>query len=351
MPRDHSSVDNPYFREGPVVTVLGDEEMDIADAQPHPWMEQSKAVWQRAKGVVKLGLFAVVAGAYPGWMVASHTIDASPVAIDEADWASHEAGVAMTLIAREVSGPGWTGDKADWHPGQHLTAQPAWQVSLSYSLSDVTQLSAALADAGGKPDTDLATASRLLRPVADEAMTPRLVAAAEALASYDSRVANGVASDIDSAEQVSELLGLFAGWAEDSARELSDQIALGAAWPASKADIRAFYSARARAQVASNMIDAAIAKDPGLASTASIRAQVREARMLWQRVAQQAPMIVSNQTGDNPFLPNHLAAMAWHLDKAGDATRQLADMLEGTVEGDLAIAAADDLVLTPTTAP
>ncbi len=351
MPRDHASADHPYFREGPVVTVLGEEEMDIGDARPHPWMEASRSIWKRTKGVVKLGMVTALAGAYPGWMIASHSIDASPVTLDAENWASEEAGVAMTLIAREVSGPGWTGDKASWHPSRHLTAQPAWQVSLSYSLSDVTQLSAALAERGGQPDSDLVAASRLLRPVSDEAMTPRLVAAAEALASYDSRVAKGVASDINTVEKVSELLNLFAGWAEDSARELSDQIALGAAWPASRADIRAYYDARARGQVASNMIDAAIASDPAMASTASIRAQVREASTLWQRVAKQAPVIVSNQTGDNPLLPNHLAAMAWHLDQAEAATRKLASMLDGTQEGDLSIATADDLILSPTSAP
>ncbi|MEL6211072.1 MAG: hypothetical protein AAFR44_13020, partial [Pseudomonadota bacterium] len=155
----------------------------------------------------------------------------------------------------------------------------------------------------------------------------------------------------DSAEQVGELLNLFAGWAEDSARDLSGQIALGAAWPASRADVRTFYTARARAQVAGNMIDAAVAKDPNLSATASVRAQVREARSNWLRVAQQAPMMVSNQTGDNPLFPNHLAAMAWHLDQAEAATRQLTDMLSGTVEGDISIAGADDLVLTPTSAP
>ncbi|MEL6387038.1 MAG: hypothetical protein AAFR00_06785 [Pseudomonadota bacterium] len=351
MPRDSYRVDNPYHREGPVVMVLGDDDMDIDSAQPHPIMAQSRAVWKRTKGFVKLGIFAAFAGAYPSWMAASHSVDVTPVPIDGANWASPEAGVAMTLIAREVSGPGWSADKASWNPVHHLTAQPAWQVSLTYSLSDVTQLSAALAISGNEPDTDLAAASRLLRPTAGEPMTPRLIAAAEALASYDSRVASGTAADIDTAEQVTELLGLFVGWAEDSAGELSDQIALGAAWPASRADIRAFYNARARAHVASHMIDAAVAKDPDIAKTAAIRAQIREATTAWYRVAQQAPLIVSNQNGDNPLLPNHLAAMAWHLNGAEDATRQLADMVAGTHEGDISIANAGNLVLAPTSAP
>ncbi|MEM0984783.1 MAG: hypothetical protein AAGJ32_00915 [Pseudomonadota bacterium] len=351
MLKNHNRADHPYFREGPVVTVLGDEEMNIQDAMPHPLMEASRRVWQKSKGLVKLGLFAAFAASYPGWMISSSTIDDAAVEIDADNWASHEAGVALTLIAREISGPGWSADKPGWHPVQHLTAQPAWQMSLSYSLADMTQLSAAIAQHNGEPDTDLAAASRLLRPVTGEVMTPRLIAAAEALASYDSRVANGVATDIGTSDQIIELLGLFVGWAEDSSRELSDQIALGAALPASKADIRAFYDARARAHVAANMINALLQQDQQLDLTASIRAQVREAKTKWRRIAQQSPMIVSNQSGNNPLLPNHLAAMAWHLDRAEAATTLLAEMLEGTREGDLSIAAADDLVLTPTSAP
>lgn len=339
----HELVEVPatYGREGPVVTVLGrDQNLDISNARPSPY-------WSALKVLVKVGLLATVIGAYPAMMNSAHDVNDAPVDMLSADyWASSDAGVGITLIAREVEGPGWTGDKHAFSPARQLTAQPAWQEGIANSLADYFQLAATNVTLNGEIDPDLAAASRLLRVKPDSEMTPRLVAAAEALARYNGRVHAGIAAPSRSSSDLAQSLTLFASWGETSSQALANQIGHDDGWPASRADIHAYYTARARAHVAVNLLRSAAETHPELTERATLRARLREAEELWQRVAAQDPLIVSNQNGDGAFLPNHLAAMAWHLEQAETATLELAELLRGA-EADITLAVADTLTLSP----
>lgn len=334
-------------REGPAVIVLGSRKnMDLSGARPSPIMKVSTAIWQGLKVIGLVAGMFVIVGTYPAMTWSAHEIDDSRVALDAPDtWASPTAGVAITLIAREVEGPGWTGDRAGWRPSARLTAQPAWQAGMSDALADFAQLAASLADKDARTDPDLEAASRLLRPVSHEAMTPRLVAAAEAFARYNGRVDRALAGQVDTRADIAQTVKLFAGWAESSRSEIAGLVGDPEAWPAGQAEIRAFYRARARAQVANNLLSAMAERQAGMLETAALRAQYRETRALWQRVSAQAPLVVSNQEGDGLFLPNHLAAMAWHLEEVETATRLLASLMEGA-KPDMALARADHVVIT-----
>lgn len=339
----HLPVEVPttYRREGPVVTVLGrDQDLDLSKARPSPY-------WSALKTFVKVGLLAAIIGAYPAMMNAAHDINDDPVEALSADyWASADAGVGITLIAREVEGPGWTGDKHPVSPARQLTAQPAWQEGIANALADYFQLAATSVVADGELDPDLAAASRLLRVKPDTEMTPRLIAAAEALARYNGRVHAGIAATSGSTGDLAQSLTLFASWADQSSEALANQIGHADGWPASRADIHVFYTARARAQVAVNLLRAAEETHPELTERAALRARLREAEQLWQRIADQDPLMVSNQNGDGAFLSNHLAAMAWHLDQAEAATLELAELLRGA-EADMTLAVADTVTLSP----
>lgn len=338
--------EDPYRKEGPIVTVIGsDRGMAFEEAQPSPVMVHASRIWRTISFVVKASIVIALVGAYPAMMVASHQIDATPVDLSaDQPWAAPEAGVLITLIAREVQGPGMTSDKPSWHPAKRLVAQPAWQAGINDALADFTQLAATMTEAPEGLDPDLAAASRLLRPVAGEALTPRLTAAAEALAGYDGRVERGIAERVDTYGEVSQMLRLFVGWASESGQEIAQLVGANEAWPAAEADVRAFYRARARAHVAVNLLRATTEGQSQIAINASLRAQIREVEMLWGRVAAQAPLMVSNQDGEGLLLPNHLAAMAWHLEQAEAASLGLAEMLLGA-EADLTLAGTDTLTL------
>lgn len=339
-----------YRREGPVVTVLGgDKNIDLTMAQPSPVMVHSSRVWRALKFTLKLSAVLAVFFAYPAMMWSAHDINDAPVdAVTAEAWASPSAGVAITLVAREVEGPGWTGDFPAYAPARQLTAQPAWQVALVNALADQVQLAASSVNADGSVDPDLAAASRLLRTKANVETTPRLIAAAEALARYNGRVHAGLVNDFNEPAHLSQTLLLYAAWAGESSADLSALIGHDDGWPASRADVHAFYTARARAHVVNSMLQAATHSHPDLMSRASLRAQVREAQALWHRIASQSPLIVSNQDGDGALLPNHLAAMAWHLDQAEAATLTLSELVMGA-QPDMTLAEANAISLT--TAP
>lgn len=339
-----------YRREGPVVTVIGNEDgMNLDEARPSPVMVTASRIWRAGTTLLKGGLIAALVAAYPAMMWSAHSIDDTPVEAGEiALWPAPEAGVAISLIAREVEGPGWTGDMASWRPAARLTAQPAWQESLVVALADFVQLSATVVADDGETDSDLAAASRLLRPLEDEAMTSRLIAAAEAIARYNGRVDHGLAGRLDTNPELAQAIGLFGNWAEESEREIGTLVGMPDGWPAGQGDITAFYRARARAHVATNMLSALAANNPDLEMSASLRAQWREVELLWQRIAEQSPLMVSNQNGDGLLLPNHLASMAWRLEQAGEATSRLAELLHGA-QPDTALAEAD--LVTMTTSP
>lgn len=333
-------------RRGPVVTVVGKREgLDLASATPSPVMRHAARIWRTMKTVTAAAMVLAGIAAYPAWMWSHHQVDTTPVDRSEIDrWAAPEAAVAVTLIAREVEGVGWTGDKPAWSPAHQLTAQPAWQAGLATALADFAQLAAVL-DPEAPADPDLTAASRLLRPSADEAMTPRLVAAAEAFARYNGRATRGAANTIDSPAELEQLLNLMAVWAEDSHAALARRVGQTDAWPAANGDVRVFYEARARAQVADSLLSGILHATPELSERASLRAQVREVERVWRQVAAQSPLMVSNQHGDGLFLPNHLAAMAWHLDRAEEETLRLADMAIGNAPN-AAIASTERIILT-----
>ncbi|CAN0479578.1 unnamed protein product [Scytosiphon promiscuus] len=52
------------------------------------------------------------------------------------------------------------------------------------------------------------------------------------------------------------------------------------------------------------------------------------------------PLVVSNQSGDGPFMANHLASIGFYLSEAQDASRNLAEALGQVPEGALENVAA-----------
>lgn len=341
-------VPQPYRREGPVVTVLGsDKNLDLSLAEPSPYMIKGQRIWRLTKGMLKAGALLAAVVTYPTLMWSAHDINDNPIeAVNSETWASPAVGVAITLVAREVEGPGWTGDKPVYAPARQLTAQPAWQEGIADSLADYFQLAAGTVTRTSEIDPDLAAASRLLRTKSDAEMTPRLIAAAEALARFNGRVHGGLAEDLDADVDLAQSLRLYAGWAEASADELASLIGHSNGWPASRADVHAYYTARARAHVAAALLQAAVHTHPELMQRASLRAQLYETQALWARIASQDPLVVSNQDGDGAILPNHLAAMAWHLQQAEEASQQLAELILGTQPADMTLAGADTVTLT-----
>ncbi|MEL7454228.1 MAG: hypothetical protein AAGJ50_12740, partial [Pseudomonadota bacterium] len=145
--------------------------------------------WVKAMKVLAV---AGIVLAYPLLTVTSHDIIDAPVDLSEGrHWSAPEAGVAATLITRELNGPGWAADRHRWHPQSRLIALPAWQAGLVAALADHGRLTLSLFE--GQRDQDLATAVRLLGRSDDGATEPRLGAAREALTRYDGRVAAGLA--------------------------------------------------------------------------------------------------------------------------------------------------------------
>lgn len=149
-----------YHREGPVVTVIGgDKNLDISMAVPSPYMVRGQRAWRFAKGALKAGALLLAIGTYPVMMWAAHDINDAPLeAVTAETWASPSMGVAITLVAREVEGPGWTADKPSLMPARQLTAQPAWQAGLANALADYVQLAAGTVTRSSEIDADLAAA-------------------------------------------------------------------------------------------------------------------------------------------------------------------------------------------------
>lgn len=303
--------------------------LELKMAEPSPIMLGASKLWRRITFSIKTFVVLSVLGAYPAMMVTSHAIDDRQVSLDQAmPWAVPEAGVAVTLIAREIRGPGWAADRAPWHPQAQLTAMPAWQSALAEALADHTAMSAALIAEAGAPDSDLEAAARLMRIDDDLYIEPRLAAAAEALARYDGRAARGLATRIQGGGALAEELRLFAGWAESSNMTLVAQSGDAAEWPATDSDIAAFYTAKARAHAAHELLFASARAEPKLMANATLRAEVRKVQDLWRRAATQKPLFVYNRGQDNLLMANHLTGMAYLMDEAAAASHALADALE-----------------------
>jgi len=337
-----------YQDEGPVVSFLQEDQMAQFDyAEPSPIMLFAARWWRRFTNVLKIGVMIVLIAGYPVATILSNNIDDSDIALNaEQAWMLPQAGVAIHKIARELEGSGWAGDRANWHPQARLTAMPAWQEASAEALADHTRLMAVLSSVEGEPDEDLTAASRLLHTIGGEDMRPRLTAAAQALNRYDGRVARGLANMPTPREALISEARLFAGWAEAGRRDLATQIHREKVeFPAGRADIKAYYAVKARAHIASQMLTASVSANSELMRNPNIRDTVNAASDVWKMASHQKPLIVSNQSGEGLFLPNHLAGMAFHMVSAQEASLALAKAIEDNPAPVLDTVASND---TPT---
>lgn len=303
--------------------------ISLEHAEPSPMMESFQKGWKRLVRLSKLVFVLAVIGAYPAAVVVSSHIDDSPVVFPPNEsWSVSGVGVAIHKVARELAGAGWADDRAAWHPQARLTALPAWQQATAAGLSEHVRLLSEVAANADGPDGDLAAASRLLMAVPGEDMLPRLTAAAEALNRFDTRASRGLALRPAPEETLPLEMALFAGWAQEDIAALSDRInAEQTAWLASSQDITAFYTAKARAHLAHELIIAGKARAYGLTGNAELAAALARAEAAWKRAAGMKPAFVSNQHGAAAILPNHLASMAYYLVEAEKASSDLAARL------------------------
>lgn len=317
----------PPHREGPAVTLIGTDlpAQYLEEAEPSPLMHSASLWWRRIVRLFQILLVLILVGFYPAMIVASHSINDDPVVLSaETPWASPETGVMLSLIARELEGPGWASDRAGWHPQARLTGLPEWQKSLSASLSEFTRMTAAKSlTSDFTADPDLSAAARLLAPEEDLAQTPRLSAAAEALARYEGRLERDLATAPGGTDSLVDELALFASWADKSRARLESRIGMREGWPASKEDIRAFFEARARAHVASQLITASLLAEPELAVSEAVESRMDRLEASWRRAAELDPVVVSSQAGDARLMADHLAMMAFYLGQASSATKDL----------------------------
>lgn len=336
--------------DGPAVTLLGTDlpESYLDEAEPSPWMLSASLWSRRLKRFIQLAAILLVLGFYPALIIGSHVINDDPVSLSsERPWTSPEAGTMITIIGREIEGPGWSADRPGWHPQARLTGLPAWQESLSTSMSEYARMMAENAtNQRGSPDPDLSAAARLLSIDPQLPQTPRLSAAAEALARYEGRLERGLASRTGGLDGLLDKLALLASWSDWSTMELSDQIGTRDGWPASKADIRAFYTARARAQLASQLLTASLSAEPDLVVTDAVQDRIDRLDAAWRRAATLDPVFVSNQTGDAHIMADHLAMMAFYIGEAGAETRELGGALIMQERG-----GGTDLIAEAATAP
>lgn len=334
----------PPRREEKSVTLIGTDlpAPYLDEAEPSPLMHTASLWWRRIVKTVQILAVLALVGFYPALILASHTINDDPVILSaESPWASPETGVVVTLIGRELEGAGWAGDRAGWHPQARLTALPAWQEALSTSLSQYSRLMAGKAETpDGNPDPDLSAAARLLMPENGLDQTPRLTAAAEALARYEGRLERELATKPTGVIDVVDELALFSGWANDSYTNLTERIGTREGWPASKEDVRVFYEARARAHVASQLLTASLVSEPDIAVRTSVEERLDQIEANWRRAAELDPVFVSNQAGDARLMADHLAMMAYYIREAGDGTRELGAALLAEEQARVAALAA-----------
>jgi len=296
-PRELVPVDTSY-REAPTVTVLEPHRhVELEYAEPSPTMEFLSRVWRRIVFLFKAALVMVIIGAYPAMTIAAHKIDDTPIEFANGyEWSVGEIGGTVTLVARILEGPGWAGDSPEWHPRARLTAMPAWQEGIASAASDYTRLIAVQSG-----DEDVVAAARLLAPEAGN-MKDRLTAAAEILARYDSNVENGHAVSAVGEKALVEKLRLTAGWAQDSRTSLASATRNIDTWPASYDDIRLFYTAKARAHVAHELLGAALSQEASAVNERALQDTKAEALALWRRAAEQKPLFVTNRSGNDAIL-------------------------------------------------
>lgn len=316
-------------RAKPRAAPIPEHFISLEHAEPSPMMLSFQKGWRRIVGLFKLAIFAAILGAYPAAVVvSSHIDDGAVVFPPNESWSVSGVGVAIHKVARELAGAGWAADRDSWHPQARLTALPAWQEATAAGLSEHVKLLSEVAANAEGPDGDLAAASRLLMAVPGEDMLPRLTAAAEALNRFDTRASRGLALRPAPEETLPLEMALFAAWAGEDRAALSDRInAEQSAWPASKADITAFYTAKARAHLAHELIVAGKARAYGLTGDTELAVALARAESAWKRASDLKPVFVSNQAGSAAILPNHLASMAYYLVEAETASAYLAERL------------------------
>ena len=328
----------------PVVTLIGADipPAYLDDAEPSPLMDVAARFWSRVLTYVRMALAAVLVLGYPAAIVLSHEINDHPVVLPKtSNWASIEAGTALTLLGRELTGPGWVSDRSGWHPQSRLTALPAWQDGIAGGLSDYTGLLASLTvDDSGLADEDLDAASRLLAPAAGVMAVPRLNAAAEALQRYDGRLARGLAEPASGVDVFDSKLALYADWAVDAADKLKKQASSADAWPASSEDITEIYEARARAHVAHQLILASLTAEPNLLSAEGATEAADQVFFSWRRAAEFKPLIVTSQANTGTIFADHPATLSFYMTEAAEATRNLRNVLKPPTDAALSVASA-----------
>ncbi len=342
LPVAYEEVD-PYQRD-PVITLIGSDipPAYLDDAEPSPLMESASRLWQRMIRTTKFAIVAALVGGYPAAIVWSHNIQDQAITLPSlAPWASTEAGTALTMIGRELTGPGWAADRPAWHPQARLTALPAWQEGVTSALSDYTLLMAQMAtDADGNVDADLTAAGRLLVPTRESEAIPRLNAAAEALQRYDGRLLRGLASSPMGDDSLQARLELFAVWAGEAQTRLAVSANSAEAWPAARGDIEAIYLARAHAHVAGQLLSATLATESNLV-TGRDAAEARDrTQAAWARAAKFNPVFISSQAGTGRILSDHPATMAFYMAEAEAATRSFQAKLVAQNETPIAVAAS-----------
>lgn len=266
---------------------------------------------------------------YAAAIVVSHRIDTRNITLSQAkNWASAEAGTMLQLVDRELQGAGISTDLPDWHPKARLVGVPAWQNGIISALSDNSALMAELApDRNGRADTDLGAASRLLLPKASVLAKPRLVAATEALRSYDGRLMRGLATAATDSQAVTARLDTYTHWADSLQEGLNETTGQTDGWPAAEADIEAIYRARAYAHVVSQLLLALEQDEPGLFQNIAHSYALEQTVIAWRQAATFNPLIISNPDGNGMFLSDHPARMAELIARASNKTVLLSDTL------------------------
>ena len=297
--------------EAPVVTLLGTDlpEAYLDDAEPSPLMEKANQLWRRFKRLMLLAIIVGAATFYPMSILSGHHIDDREIfPSDTLGWESTEIGTMLTLLGRELTGAGWTGDRPDWHPQARLTALPAWQSGLAGALSDYSAVLASRApDSSGRPDADLSAASRLL---------------SLAEGTSDGRLARNLAPEINSVGDLDARLIELTDWANNSLTALRQSANTAQGWPASTSDIEAIYHARARAHVAGELLKAATQISAGQLSALAM-SNYDDALFAWRRAALFSPLIIMSQARTDLILSDHPGTMAFYMSEAATATEAL----------------------------
>ena len=279
---------------------------------------------------LKILTAAIIILSYPAMVVLGHQLDDSKVELgDNRHWTVSEIGVATTLIARELDGPGWVSDKHPWHPQSRLTALPAWQSGVLSALSDHGRL--LLDILASERDQDLIAAVRLLDTNEVHKTADRLLAATEAFARYDDRVAGGVTRAPNGPSALLARLDASTVWAAREYAKLADISNPGDGWLPSQEAIATVYTAKAVAHVTFAMLAVATEQETAILGTFAGQEQTQDMLRKWNTAARMRPLFVSNHGSDSLTGTSHPAILALHLDQARLATQLLAQDLRAAL--------------------